>query len=110
MPGMAKPKKDIPLLLRRRAVKRDGAGNAIESALYLDARPGEKPVWPPRHEFSTDWLLKTPEASVDGDSIGVNLANGWAVYKIVESVEIDGEIRVAGTSSMWAELVTSEVS
>lgn len=91
-------KRDIPLLLRSR---NDGR-------LHLDARPGDKPAWPPRHEFPTDWLLTTPEASVVDGTIVLELANGRAVYDIVESVTIDDEERTS--TGMWGVLSEGTVN
>jgi hypothetical protein len=60
--------KDFPLLLRR---KQDGS-------LQITSE-----TWPPRHEFSTDWLLTSGVAQInDQDEIVVELANGRAVYTI----------------------------
>jgi hypothetical protein len=74
--------KDRPLLLRR---GRDGQ-------LSLDTRYADS--FPPRHEFSKDWLLEnSKQVSMDDDTIKLTFANGWAVYKIVR--EAMAETRVA---------------
>lgn len=90
---MARKDKDRPLLLRRRS----------DGTLHLNADS-----FPPRHEFSKDWLL---ENTADGtvtlspEQITLQLANGRAVYRI------DRERTEAEHSTgYWGVLEKGEVS
>lgn len=76
--------KDRPLLLRRKA----------DGKLYLDLRVCDS--FPPRHEFSQDWLLENTAGGVvnmDQENIRLSLANGWAIYHIDRTMM--EEVRVA---------------
>ncbi|MGH2688633.1 MAG: hypothetical protein ACRDKW_07480 [Actinomycetota bacterium] len=95
-----KATKDRPLLLRRR---RDGR-------LYLDADG-----FPPRHEFSTDWLLEQTGGGVvvmDATQIRLTLANARAVYDIdraaMATTDAHGNEQRTSTG-YWGRLVSEEV-
>lgn len=100
--------KDEPLLLRRRARVATAEVDGEEVATKV---PGDLELssdhWPRRHEFAHDWLLRTPEATVEHDVITLALANAHATYRIVDSVEIDGETRTS--TGFWGELIEGTV-
>lgn len=82
--------RDMTLQLRRR---KDGS-------LHLTSDK-----WPPRHEFSLDWLLKNgAHVKVTDDEIVLDLANASATYKILDE---DPE---NPTTGMWGKLVKGEVN
>jgi hypothetical protein len=96
--------KDRPLLLRRRA---DG-----KLSLMSD-------TWPPRHEFSKNWLLENTMSgvvSLSEDEIKVSLANANATYTIDRDLmeeEYEGEDGEAKTRTIstgyWGVLAENSV-
>lgn len=89
--------KDRPLLLRKR---QDG-----KTYLSSDA-------WPPRHEFSMDWLLENTMSGtvkMDADTIEVKLANASASYKVVLRPGEDGP-NGERTTGYWGKLAEGTVN
>lgn len=103
------PTKDLPLLLRRRATGRDDDGTPTGTALFLDARPGERPQWPPRHEFTNDWLLRAVSdgsAKVTENTVELTFANAHATYRIVDDAEHGANIGEPHVRSDTDQLVS----
>lgn len=76
----------IALRLRRRIdgslcladdLHRVDALRADDGTIISDGRR-----FPDTHWFRTSWLLETPEAKLDGDTITLTLANATAVYRV----------------------------
>ena len=91
---MAKAK-DRPLLLRKR---RDGTLHLMDK-------------WPPRHEFSQDWLLKGTRngmVQMDENEIHLELENASAVYTITLSPGEEGP-NGEKTTGFMARLKEGEV-
>lgn len=93
--------KDFPLMLKRRR----------DSSLVLMSDQ-----FPPRHEFSVEWLLESGVAQMDEVAITVTLANGTATYEIDRGAmeetyeDDDGETKTRRLSTgYWGNLVDAEV-
>jgi hypothetical protein len=67
-------------LVLKDAYDRAGPLRGNDGAVIRDERE-----FPAEHWFRYDWLLATPEATVDGDVVRLELANATAVYRVTEA-------------------------